>query len=820
MTRGVLTLRRSIYLAPTVAGVIFLLLIAVFLQALNRERRTWEGAWEAREQLTREVNVQFDRFTLGHSNFLFGISQVREGLRAEVILGPEEEHLAWVRSIRADVLALDARVAKGEGVFENRELEGLFNWTLVALEKYEVQARRTVGDASLGGAKLGAELKETIRGFHLTHKAFTTLRSRLESSVLDSTMGAISEGQQQSFIVWGLALALVPVMFLLARWVAQDVTGSLVRTIDRLRSLGAEAHRDLSGSPEDGGEGKGLPLESVSQEGRAPGKERQETYDPFSLLWESVDAFEQVLQELRTSRRILRHHLRELALQTEGRVAAEAAFGVSEHRFQTLVDNANVAIFVHRRGEMLYANPALCSLIGATQMGVDIHEIATDRLVESEARGKIWECHEACLRGESAPTDFEMVLVRLDAARLVVINRSFLIEWEDGPAVCTTLLDHTERREALDRLRILSAAIDQTPNMFFITDTSGRIEYINPAFTELTGYSAEEALGEKPSLLRHPSTSPETYKDLWRTIRSGREWRAEIVDRRKDGSYFWAFTSICPVRDGQGHITHYVAMHQDVTPQKTADLALRQAMEEAEVANRAKTDLLANMSHELRTPLNAIIGFSETMLGQFLGPMDQIYLEYAKDIRDSGAHLLSLINDILDVSAIEAGHMPLREEVTDLAEVMDSVQRLIRPRAELAGLTLQIDPLPVSLNLWCDGRRLKQILLNLLSNAAKFTEEGGRISLMTTVGADGGVRMVVRDTGIGMDSHGIETALSPFGQVDSGLGRRHQGSGLGLPLTQGLVSLHGGRLTLESEPGQGTTVTVVFPPERTWVHTA
>jgi PAS domain S-box-containing protein len=810
MTRGVVTLRRSIYLAPTLAAVIVLLLIAVFLQTLDHERRTWEGAWEGRGQLTREVNMLFDRFALGHSNLLSAIAQVREDRRADALPSPEEEQLAWVRDIQADVRALVAQVAKGEGVFGNRELEGPFNRTIAALEQYEEQARLTV---ILGGAVPRVDMMETARVFHVTQMAFAALRARLESSMFDTTKRAISDGQQQSIIVWGVVLFLVPVMFLFARRVAQDVTGSLARTADRLRNLGAEAHRDLSGSTEGLEEGRSL---SHGRRGDGGAQVRlQESRDPFARLWDSVEAFDQVLQELRTSRSVLKHHLQELALQTEGRVAAEAAFGASEHRFQTLVDNTNVAIVVHRRGDILYANPALRLLVGAVEMGVDTHEIATDRLVVPEERGMIRECHEACLRGESAPTDFEMVMVRLDGTRLVVINRSFLIEWEDGPAVCTTLLDLTERREALDRLRVLSAAIEQTPNMFFITDTSGRIEYINPAFTELTGYSAEEALGATPSLLRHPSTSPETHKDLWRTIRSGHEWRSEIKDRRKDGSYFWAFTSICPVRDGQGRITHYVAMHQDVTRQKTADQALRQAKEEAEVANRAKTDLLANMSHELRTPLNAIIGFSETMLGQFLGPIDQIYLDYAKDIRDSGAHLLSLINDILDVSAIEAGHMPLREEVTDLGALMESVERLIRPRAEMAGLTFLVEPMSVSLALWCDMRRVKQILLNLLSNAAKFTKEGGSISLATTVGSDGGIRMVVRDTGIGMNGLGIETALSPFGQVDSGLGRRHQGSGLGLPLTLGLVERHGGQLTLESEPGQGTTATVVFPPDRT-----
>ena len=240
------------------------------------------------------------------------------------------------------------------------------------------------------------------------------------------------------------------------------------------------------------------------------------------------------------------------------------------------------------------------------------------------------------------------------------------------------------------------------------------------------------------------------------------------------------------------------------------------AKEEAEYANRAKTELLANMSHELRTPLNAIIGFSETLKNEVFGPLpNDKYRDYINDIHASGSHLLELINDILDVSAIEAGNLELHEEKLDAGKVVTASMRLVNYRAQSKGLKLSKrldDNLPL---LYADKRRLKQILLNLLSNAIKFTDEDGAVSLDVVRGGGGSIDFIIADTGIGMDQHGLVIAMSSFGQVDGSLSRKHEGSGLGLPLTKGLVESHGGRFKIDSEIGVGTTVTVSFPAERT-----
>jgi signal transduction histidine kinase len=252
----------------------------------------------------------------------------------------------------------------------------------------------------------------------------------------------------------------------------------------------------------------------------------------------------------------------------------------------------------------------------------------------------------------------------------------------------------------------------------------------------------------------------------------------------------------------------------DVTERKQAETALLRAKEEAELASRSKSEFLANMSHELRTPLNAIIGFADILKSELFGPLGhERYRGYAADIHDSSQLLLRLVNDILDVAKIESGKAELFEEQVEIAGVIKSCLRLVRDRVQARGLYLtRIIPPNLPL-VQGDERRLKQIVINLLSNAVKFTPTGGHITVRAGV-EDGGFIIAVEDTGIGIAAEDIDKALNRFGQIDSRLQRRYEGTGLGLPLTKSITELHGGRLRLDSTPGVGTKVTVWLPPER------
>ena len=242
---------------------------------------------------------------------------------------------------------------------------------------------------------------------------------------------------------------------------------------------------------------------------------------------------------------------------------------------------------------------------------------------------------------------------------------------------------------------------------------------------------------------------------------------------------------------------------------------LRGARDQAEAANQAKSEFLATMSHELRTPLNAIIGFSDIIKGETLGPVGSArYRDYAKDINESGQHLLALINDILDLSKVESGSDELYETDLEISALVDSVRTLVKERAQREGITLELscpDGLPV---LRADERKMKQILVNLLSNAIKFTEEGGRVTFRIWRPAGGGHHFEIADSGIGITPEDIPKALAPFRQIEGALSRKYDGTGLGLPLAKILTEMHGGTLDLHSEIGVGTRVTLRFPIAR------
>jgi signal transduction histidine kinase len=257
------------------------------------------------------------------------------------------------------------------------------------------------------------------------------------------------------------------------------------------------------------------------------------------------------------------------------------------------------------------------------------------------------------------------------------------------------------------------------------------------------------------------------------------------------------------------------ALAQEVVERKRAENDLRTAKEQAEYANRAKSEFLAMVSHELRTPLNAIIGFSELLSTEQLGPLkNDVYREYSGDIHESGVHLLALINDILDLSKIEANEFQLSEGEVDVVVAVSATVRILRPKARDAGLTVESNLPDDPPTLWADQRALKQILINLLSNAVKFTPSGGRVSVDVEIDDKGRYVFAVTDTGIGIAEEDSPVVFQPFSQVDSSLARRFEGTGLGLPLSKRLMELHGGTLKIESTLNRGTTVRVHFPAKR------
>jgi signal transduction histidine kinase len=295
-------------------------------------------------------------------------------------------------------------------------------------------------------------------------------------------------------------------------------------------------------------------------------------------------------------------------------------------------------------------------------------------------------------------------------------------------------------------------------------------------------------------------------------------FRNQPVDMvaKSEGAKTFLLSAVPVFNFTSGALIGYRGTATDVTELRKREVGLRAAKEMAEMASRAKTEFLANMSHELRTPLNAIIGFAEVMHMELLGPIgNQQYRGYIGDIHDSARHLLGLINDILDVAKIEAGRVELSESTTQVKAIFDAVARLIRERSVRAEVRLDMAVTPDLPPLFVDERKLKQILINLLSNAVKFTPAGGAIRMAAQLDPGSGELVItVADTGIGIAPADIARVMEPFGQVDNPINRKYRGTGLGLPLTKGLVELHGGSFQLESTPGVGTTVIIRLPASR------
>ncbi|HEY4744820.1 MAG TPA: response regulator [Desulfuromonadaceae bacterium] len=377
-----------------------------------------------------------------------------------------------------------------------------------------------------------------------------------------------------------------------------------------------------------------------------------------------------------------------------------------------------------------------------------------------------------------------------------------------GDRTMVMLVDLTERLLAQERLLKLSRAVENSPATVVITDRHGMIEYVNPKFTEITGFSAEEALGQNPRILNAGVQSKEFYRHLWGTILSGNEWRGEFRNRKKNGEMYWEQASISPIRDEKGSITHFVAVKEDITERRRAAEELHRAKEAADSANRSKSEFLANMSHEIRTPLNAIIGFSTLALKSGLTPRQH---DYVDKIGKAGVTLLRTINDILDFSKVEAGMLEMESIPFHLDDVLANVANLFQQKVMDKRLEFFISCAPdLPFPLKGDPLRLGQVLTNLVGNAVKFTEQGEvELSIECADREENRARLLfsVRDTGIGLTPEQCARLFQAFSQADGSTTRKYGGTGLGLSISKRLVEIMGGEIRVESEPDVGSVFT-------------
>ncbi|MGD9930608.1 MAG: PAS domain S-box protein [Mangrovibacterium sp.] len=368
--------------------------------------------------------------------------------------------------------------------------------------------------------------------------------------------------------------------------------------------------------------------------------------------------------------------------------------------------------------------------------------------------------------------------------------------------------DITEKKRNERQLRLLNRAVEQSPVTMFITDKAGCIEYVNPTFTRITGYTQDEITGKKANVLKSGIHTAAFYKELWDTILSGKDWKGELQNKKKDGTLYWVSVVISPIFNNEGEITHFVTVREDITDRKKMIEDLFAAKEKAEESDRLKSAFLANMSHEIRTPMNSIIGFLDLLQEPELE--DELREDYLQIVQESSDRLLNTINDIIEISKIEAGHIEVKEESVQVNGVLNYFYEFFKPEAWRNGLELRVvNLLPEDAQIKTDKNKLESILGNLMKNAIKFTANG-----FVELGCqpdNGQLVFYVKDSGIGIAPNRLEAIFDRFTQADLKLNRTYEGSGLGLSICKSYAELLKGRIWVESEVGQGSTFFVSIP---------
>ncbi len=548
--------------------------------------------------------------------------------------------------------------------------------------------------------------------------------------------------------------------------------------------------------------------------------------DEIALLTQTFDNLAENLERTTTARDTL---IQEIQKRRE----AEDALRQERDLAKLYLDIAGVMLVVlDTEGKISLINRHGCELLGYARedelLGLDWFKCC----VPPDEHGSIREVFDGIMRGRLQHLEYHQnwIIRRDGRPRFMAFHNTLVYDRKGNiSGLLASGEDITERIQSEEEIRKLSLAVEQSSGSVVITDIAGNIEYVNAKFVAVTGYAREEVLGRNPRILKSGETPQEEYARLWHTITHGLEWRGEFHNRKKNGELYWESASISPIKDYEGKITHFIALKEDITERKRveAELArershleetvrhrtedLRESLRRLEEANQAKSQFLSSISHELRTPLNAILGFTELLREQFFGPLNEKQLNYVHQVENSGRHLLALINDLLDLTRVDTGSMKLERADISVAEIIHGSLDIIRPECEhkkIYPFSQSVENLP---RVYADLRKCRQIMLNLLSNACKYTPENGQVEVLARVEDENFLRLEVKDNGMGIEAGEVDKIFSEFYQTAKVQDEHLGGTGIGLALSKRLVELQGGRIGVNSEPGRGSVFWFTLP---------
>lgn len=480
----------------------------------------------------------------------------------------------------------------------------------------------------------------------------------------------------------------------------------------------------------------------------------------------------------------------------------------NEKSLRRLIENFNSGIYIHADFKPLYANRTLLEMFGLDDLGEFMSLESTALMLAPEERERILGYHRARLEGGKAPKDYDFWALRQNGEKFMANNRSFAVDWEGKRAVCTVLFDLTERQSTEQSLaeqqRLIASLMETTQEGFWFIDLRNETTDVNPAMCKILGRPREDIIGKSIMDFVDEENAEIFRRQIERRSR-GLTGSYEISLQQPDGTRVPCLNNATPLLDTAGEKIGSVGIWADISEIKMTQRSLEHEKERAEAASVAKSEFLAIASHELRTPMNGVLGMADLMMGSELSDEQR---ERLRIIIQSGEALMGLLNDILDISKIEAGGLELEERHFDLEELLESVAALMGSRARQKGLTYKNNIGPeVPQTLMGDVKRLRQVLNNIVGNAVKFTRSGQiaiSVSRVESDSADLRVRFEVADTGVGISDEAQDRIFEKFTQADSSTTRRFGGTGLGLAICKELVELMEGEIGVDSMPGEGS----------------